>query len=511
MHRAALLLAAGLLACHPAAGDDDDQGAEGSSSGTGEPIPGPDFLNPAVGSFRVDANQTDPEILVVQNIVPGLTQVLLDGQSLGTLQGDNTVGSLDADALSLTLHGALTIGSHTLQLLTLTPDAPLYSVELEMKVESPDPKTRPTWTSTLDPDPVAAGQTLFSAGAGDSGLLALLAPPVLPDAPHPQLRLFTVDAELGWSTTPVLVPLEGHVLSDMSFTPAVSAVAFLGPDGGAPVRLRVAHNVGLPATAIATRDVQLAPEPLLLPPVVAFDLEAALAGVQVEWAAFGRPLVVGDGLIAELHAAPDAEQPHPGDRRILSSFWRGDPLRWTPPQQIGTAAPSDIDSLGPAPVLTDIPGHRSTTLAARIGGAFPALLDVSDTGAVALTVPPFSVPLDVTGDITLATPSGEVREALAELTGINVTRGLGLLLSDDLSMKALKGGLDELAAAPADLRGSSVRARRRLVLGAAHQICRSVLRRKRGGHRPVLAGGNGPHRRGRRRQDLRRLDRKSVV
>lgn len=406
MHRAALLLAAGLLACHPAAGDDDDQGAEGSSSGTGEPIPGPDFLNPAVGSFRVDANQTDPEILVVQNIVPGLTQVLLDGQSLGTLQGDNTVGSLDADALSLTLHGALTIGSHTLQLLTLTPDAPLYSVELEMKVESPDPKTRPTWTSTLDPDPVAAGQTLFSAGAGDSGLLALLAPPVLPDAPHPQLRLFTVDAELGWSTTPVLVPLEGHVLSDMSFTPAVSAVAFLGPDGGAPVRLRVAHNVGLPATAIATRDVQLAPERLLLPPVVAFDLEAALAGVQVEWAAFGRPLVVGDGLIAELHAAPDAEQPHPGDRRILSSFWRGDPLRWTPPQQIGTAAPSDIDSLGPAPVLTDIPGHRSTTLAARIGGAFPALLDVSDTGAVALTVPPFSVPLDVTGDITLATIVG---------------------------------------------------------------------------------------------------------
>lgn len=35
------------------------------------------------------------------------------------------------------------------------------------------------------------------------------------------------------------------------------------------------------------------------------------------------------------------------------------------------------------------------------------------------------------GRISLVTPSGEVREAFAELTGINVTRGLGLLLTDN--------------------------------------------------------------------------------
>lgn len=35
------------------------------------------------------------------------------------------------------------------------------------------------------------------------------------------------------------------------------------------------------------------------------------------------------------------------------------------------------------------------------------------------------------GDITFVTPNGEVREAFAELTGINVTRGLGLLLTDN--------------------------------------------------------------------------------
>jgi hypothetical protein len=35
------------------------------------------------------------------------------------------------------------------------------------------------------------------------------------------------------------------------------------------------------------------------------------------------------------------------------------------------------------------------------------------------------------GTITLITPHGEVREAFAELTGINITRGLGLLLTHD--------------------------------------------------------------------------------
>jgi len=37
------------------------------------------------------------------------------------------------------------------------------------------------------------------------------------------------------------------------------------------------------------------------------------------------------------------------------------------------------------------------------------------------------------GRVTLVTPHGEVREAFAELTGINVTRGLGLLLAEDQS------------------------------------------------------------------------------
>jgi uncharacterized protein involved in outer membrane biogenesis len=45
------------------------------------------------------------------------------------------------------------------------------------------------------------------------------------------------------------------------------------------------------------------------------------------------------------------------------------------------------------------------------------------------------------GNISFAIPSGEVRESLAELTGINVTRGLGLLLSDDESEVPIRCGV----------------------------------------------------------------------
>lgn len=45
------------------------------------------------------------------------------------------------------------------------------------------------------------------------------------------------------------------------------------------------------------------------------------------------------------------------------------------------------------------------------------------------------------GAITFVTPDGEVREAFAELSGINVTRGLGLLLSGDDGRVAIDCGV----------------------------------------------------------------------
>jgi len=399
---AAMSIAPALLctACQPQPGD--DSGAGESSGTTGEPVPVPAFLNPAVGTFRISSAQTEPETFVVQNVLPGVTQVLLDGYSVGALDGPNLVGSLEAGMLTLDVNGALLAGDHTLQMLTASPEGPLYSVELEMKIEAPGVTERPLWTAELDPTVVATGTVLLASGAGAAGLLALISP----GQPDPELRLYAASAD-GWSTAePVVLPLEGHVLQDMSFAPAVSAVAFPEPGGAPPKLMRAVYSVGLPGVAIATRDIQIDPGPIVLDPVVAFDLAAAMGDVQLEYAAFGRPVALGHAVIAELHAAADAEQPHPGDHRLISSFWRGPELRWTPPQQVGTAAPSDLDALGPAPVLADIPGHTTTTLSVRLGGAFPGVLELRDTGAISLTIPPLTAPLDINGDITLATLIG---------------------------------------------------------------------------------------------------------
>lgn len=48
---------------------------------------------------------------------------------------------------------------------------------------------------------------------------------------------------------------------------------------------------------------------------------------------------------------------------------------------------------------------------------------------------------NASGTVALVTPSGEVRESLAELTGINVVRGLGLLLAHDQSKIDIRCGV----------------------------------------------------------------------
>lgn len=430
MSRRALVLALALAACRAAPGADD--GDSDSSGTTGEPLPTPAFLNPAVGDFQVEATQLVPEVLVVQHVLPGVTQVLLDGYALGRLVEDNPFGALTDDHLTLLLHGALTAGDHTLQLMTPGVDGPLYSVTLTMQVQPPLPDARPTWGASLDPEPIAAGAALFAAGAGAGGLLGLL----VPGEADPAVHLFRAAPD-GWVTAdPVVVPLVGHVPQNMSWEPAVSAVAFLGADGGPPERLRVVYTLGLPAHTVASRDVTFAPDPVVQGPAVAFDLTSALGDSTVEFAAFGRPVALGHTLVAELDAAADAEQPHPGDRRLITSFWRGEALGWTAPQRVGTATPTDLDALGPAPVLSDISTGTATALTVRLGGAFPGLLEVRDNGATSITTPPLNAPLGVTGEVTLATlvssfgsrtvaaldPKGRISLGMLETSHGNVPR-----------------------------------------------------------------------------------------
>jgi uncharacterized protein involved in outer membrane biogenesis len=60
------------------------------------------------------------------------------------------------------------------------------------------------------------------------------------------------------------------------------------------------------------------------------------------------------------------------------------------------------------------------------------------------------------GGISLIVPQGEVNQALAELTGINVTRGLGLLLAKDESKTSIRCGVVDFAAQNGTLSAKTV-------------------------------------------------------
>ena len=62
---------------------------------------------------------------------------------------------------------------------------------------------------------------------------------------------------------------------------------------------------------------------------------------------------------------------------------------------------------------------------------------------------------DANGDITLVIPKGEMREALAELTGIDVSRGLGLILAKNEQKTEVRCGVANFAANNGDLKATA--------------------------------------------------------
>lgn len=399
MRRVLAFMLAG-AACTPGGGADDQGDAEatGDGSTTDPAVPEPAFLNPAVGEFLVRTDQTVPEPFVVQRVVPGLTQVLLDSTSIGALDPGSLLGSITETSLELAVHGALVAGTHTLQLVNPGPDGPRTSVTLMMVIEPPPPEARPTFTHALTATDLTGIDALLSTGVGQTRMLGLLGP----GDPDPVLRLLRADGD-GWGGKPVTVPLDGHVPDAMSFGPAVAAAAFPDPDGGPPERMRVVWRVGMPGHTLAAREIAANPTPIVLDTFPVFDRDDALAGEPVEWSAFGRPFLLGETLLAELVATADTEVPHPGDRRIYSSFWRGDELRWTTPQRIGMPSPIDLDALGPATRVPDLSVDAGLALSVRLGGAFPGMIEARDDGAVSISAPTLTAPLALSGDLALTT------------------------------------------------------------------------------------------------------------
>lgn len=430
MRRAIALVVTGALACTPSEPATDEDTGDDPGETTDAEIPEPVFINPAIGEFLVDTNQRVPEVLTVANVIPGLTQVLLDGQPLGDLDEASPFGLLTEDTLELRLSGALIAGKHSLQLVNPSPGGQRDSVTLNMVIEAPAGATRPTWRTELS-DTELTGTSLLLAGVGPGHVLALLGP----GDPDPILQLLRPTADAWATDDPIAVPLDGHVPDDMSQTPAVSAVAFPEADGSPPKRMRVAWTVGQPGAWIAARDIAINPSPIVLNTFPAIDMHAALGGHDVEWSAFGRPVLLGHTLVAELTAAADTEVPHPGDRRVVSTFWRGDDLQWTTPAQVGMPTPTDLDALGPALIVPELAGGRTTAVSFRLGGAYPGLLVASDEGAVTISTTDDDAPrtqselalatiLGSFGGRTVASldPGGRVGLSLLSTSGPNQPR-----------------------------------------------------------------------------------------
>lgn len=367
----ALVLA---LACRPDDGGEGSASGEAMSTGDAVEVPDPAFLNPAVGEFSVDSTRHVPEDIVVQRVVLGNTQVLLDGQSLGPLGPGNLLGELTADRLRLFVRGALTVGFHTLQLASSAADGPRFSVTLTMAVERPDAPL-PAFRAELAPDLLGPGDRLLSAGAGPRALLG-----VVVAGPTPGLRLHLAEGT-SWSQAGVTVALPGHVLEPMTFGPAVAALALPAADGP-PTTVRVAWRRGLPGDAILTRDVALA-APQAGTPETALDLSAALFA-DAEYAEIGRPILAGSVALAEFVAPADTESALPGDRGLALAR-RGD-AGWSAPQRVATPVPLDLDATGPALSLIDL-AEDPLRLSVRVGRTLPSILEVSPVGAPHLSPP----------------------------------------------------------------------------------------------------------------------------
>lgn len=400
---------------------DDDGGADGgtddstgtTTEGAGE-IPSPAFLNPALGEFLVLTTQHVPRDLVVAGITPGNTELVVDGQSAGPLGPGSTLGELTDERLTLYFHGALTPGTHTLQLASTAPDGPRHSSKLTMIVKAPE-GAPPRLRVDLAADPLAAGTGLVAAGSGSGGVLG-----VLTGGPEPTLRLHLAGPG-GWLPAPLAeIGLEGHVLDPMSLGTSI-ALRLDPPEGDVVAALTVAHRRGLPGDAVVARDVALAPEIAVGPPRIALGRDDPLfAGA--EHVAIGRPALLGRVVVAEFTAAADSEIPHPGDRGLALVRRRTDGS-WAEPVRVATSAPLDLDGLGPVLDLT-APG-QVTGLSVRVGQRLAGVLTLTDAGAAQI-----SLALD---DITLPSADPCVLTTLASSFGSRTVavaaRDLGLRLA----------------------------------------------------------------------------------
>jgi hypothetical protein len=345
----------------PTDGDAADTGA--ASTGAID-LPTPDFLEPANGELKLDADRIQDVTLDVSALA-GVTRLLLDEESVGTLGAGSTIGELEDRALRLFVRGALVPGVHSLAMRT--PDAVETEISDVVTVFIQAVPV-PSWRFESDAQIVAVGDALVVGPSGAGAALGL----VVDDGTTSSLRAWPPDAD-GWDLdAPRELALPGHAAAG-----AEAAVALEhrpGTDGDD--RLRVAWTIGRPGVGIGVVEVDWAgtDDGAVRS---GFTPAASWLGTR-EWSEVGRPVLAGPLVLAEVTAWVDSEQAHPGD--AVLAFAPFSSLEQGVPQRLPVGA-TDLDHSGH--VLASLPSE-AIAIGLRVDHLRPAVLEVETTGALRL-------------------------------------------------------------------------------------------------------------------------------
>lgn len=392
----------------------------GGSSGTGGP-PLPGFAEPASGRVQLTVYRDADLRLSLLNVVPGATDLVIDGHTLGPLGDGAAAGQLDANALTLRVRGGLVLGEHRMMLRTADLEGRDESEEVIVDIR-PNAERHPT--ATLDLDTGLPGRQLLTTGAGDDELLLVLDPSVDPPTLHllPRRPSGTApgESEPSWDPEGVrTVALPGLVLDSSERPMPVSALRYDHTDDD-PGRLRVAWRVGSPGNAVAIIDATWDQATPKAPPRLTIDQAPFVGEHPAQWAQLGRPWLVGDRLVTELYAPLDVESPRPGDHRLMHTRLHEQADGFDPPQRI-TVGPDqvDLDHLGPALDRIAVAAGQPPPLSIRADRLQPLVLQLDDAGAFR---PHFTEVTPSDDDIGFATlPVATVLGAFGSRTAVSLS------------------------------------------------------------------------------------------
>lgn len=402
------------LACRPPTSSGDGETGEPEPQDEYEP---PVFVDPASGVLTLDHSERDDIALRVTAYVPGRTQLEIDGQSVGTLVQPSPIGQFIDETLRMPIEGAMIRGSHTLRLVTPGTVRPQISAPVEVKIV---PSPTPTLAYELGNDVIGEGEHVNATRTLDQGLLSIV------DVTGPgQATLHMLRAnKANWIPGDIRsLELPGY-LDFPEDRQAAASAAFIDED-----RIRVAWRVGKPGARIQAVELRWGAEDNVVGEVLTAIEGTGLPGY--EWSSVGRPLVVGNHVIAHAYTAADTEKSLPGDRALLLARW---PLGADTPndaQRLNFGQSMDLDTVGPA---IDLLRHDDDRALLRLDRRLPAFVEWESTGitpvqidaalgnnSVKLIGEPFSV-AGITGafgsrTLAAAYPSGTVRVQLIDAIG----------------------------------------------------------------------------------------------